>query len=41
MTADPPNPSQHRANYVRILTMPDSSRWVYASFVDSVIAGHA
>lgn len=32
-----PNPATQRANYTRILTLPDNTRWVYATFVHSVM----
>jgi len=38
--ADPiliPNPTSHRANYVRLITSPDGQRWIYAAHEKSVI----
>ena len=32
-----PNPTAHRANYVRIFQMPDGSRWIYAAHEKSVL----
>ena len=39
-TAEPvliPNPTKHRANYVRILSDPSGQRWIYAAHVKSVL----
>lgn len=32
-----PNPTTHRANYVRIIRMADGSRWIYAAHEKSVL----
>jgi gluconolactonase len=32
-----PNPTSHRANYVRLVRTPDGTRWIYAAFEKSVL----